>query len=431
MDSVQSDGKYDVVIVGGGPGGAATALYLLKAGLRPVIVEKETFPRYHIGESLTGECGACLRHLGFEDILIAEGNPVKHGVKVWGAGGKNSFWVPVEERTAENKLKPGLTWQVVRSRFDQMLLDTAIARGAGYFSGEAIRPLVDNNGVINGLEFRTSGGDIRQVKGEVLVDASGQATFLANRGFTSPKERGEYDKQVAIFNQLSGLKRDDGDAADLQPGNTLILYRKRHEWAWFIPLDDRTVSVGVSTPSDYFTAQGLSKEEFLRRELVSVNPELTKRITNLDFTDTTRAASNYSYRVRRFTGKGFLCVGDSHRFIDPILSFGLYFAIKEAEFASQALVRYFSGETRNLENPFAEYEALVDAGQDVIQDLVDCFWDFPIAFQILVHKTNRDDMTDLFAGRVHGEKVQNNRGLQEMRRVLASRQPKQMETAAS
>jgi len=419
--------KHDVVIVGGGPGGAATALYLLKAGLRPAILERENFPRYHIGESLTGECGECLRGLDLEPIMLAEGNPIKHGVKVWGPGGRNSFWVEVQERTAENRRKPSWTWQVKRSRFDQILLETAIARGADYFPGEAVTPLVEDDRV-TGVRFRNPQGATHDLKAEVLVDASGQGTFLANKDFTSRKERGDGDKNVAIFSQLAGLVRDSGEATDQKPGNTLIFYRQKHQWAWFIPLDDEVVSVGVVTPSDYFTGQKLSKPDFLRQELMSINPELSRRITNLNFVEEARAATSYSYWCRHFTGKGFLCVGDSHRFMDPIFSFGLFFAVKEAQYASEALVRYFNGETRNLDNPFAEYEALVDGGQDVIQDLVDCFWDFPLAFQMLVHRSHQEDMVDLFAGRVYGETVKNSEGVAAMRRLLATRQPSVVET---
>src|SRR3972149_3079727 len=99
--SVRGKKKHDVPIIGGGPGGAASALYLLEAGLKPVILERESFPRYHIGESLTGECGACLRRVGLESQMSGACWPVKHGVTVYGAGGKNSFWVPVAERISK------------------------------------------------------------------------------------------------------------------------------------------------------------------------------------------------------------------------------------------------------------------------------------------------------------------------------------------
>jgi ABC-type nitrate/sulfonate/bicarbonate transport system ATPase subunit/flavin-dependent dehydrogenase len=422
------DNKHGVVIVGGGPGGAATALYLLRAGLRPTIIEKEKFPRYHIGESLTGECGACLRDLGLQELLYAEGNPIKHGVKVWGPAGRNSFWVEVQERTPENRLQPSWTWQAERSRFDQILLETAISRGANYLAGEAVSPVVAD-GRVTGVRFQSPNGTTSDLKAEVIVDASGQATFFANKGLASRKERG--DGGVAVFSKLAGLVRDFGDTPDQKPGNTLIFYRQKQHWAWFIPLDSDTVSIGVVTPSHYFSAQKLSKPDFLRRELTAINPELSRRITNLDFIDDVRAASSYSYRCRQFTGNGFLCVGDSHRFMDPIFSFGLSFAVKEAQYASEALVRYFNGEAGDRDNPFAEYEALVDRGQDVIQDLVNCFWDFPLAFQMLVHRSHQEDMSDLFAGRVYGDTVKKSDGVMAMRKLLDTRPTLHAENAAA
>ena len=128
--------KSEVVIVGGGPGGAATALHLLERGLKPLIVEKEAFPRYHIGESLTGECGACLKRAGLEDFLVKERFPVKHGVKVYGTGGRNAFWVQVQQRLPDGRLKPQTTWSLRRSAFDEALLDLAVRRGARHLRGE-------------------------------------------------------------------------------------------------------------------------------------------------------------------------------------------------------------------------------------------------------------------------------------------------------
>src|SRR5262245_15145439 len=101
--------KTDVAIIGGGPGGSAAAMFLARHGIRSTIVEKVTFPRYHIGESMSGECGGLLRELGLEPTMIARRDPVKHGVTVYGPQGKNrlhenSFYVPVMARTAENKL---------------------------------------------------------------------------------------------------------------------------------------------------------------------------------------------------------------------------------------------------------------------------------------------------------------------------------------
>ena len=410
--------KHDVAIVGAGPGGTATALYLLEAGIKPIIIEKERFPRYHIGESLTGECGACLKRLGLEEQMVAGHYPVKHGVEVFAAGGKSSFLVKVEERGKDGRLQPSSTWQVRRSKFDRMLLDVALERGAEFLPCEATTPLVENDSV-TGIRFRSPRGGVEDLKADVLVDASGQATFTANRGLTSRKERGGYDKQVAVFSQVGSASRDPGQAG----GNTLLFYRSKNHWAWFIPLDEEVVSIGVVVPADYFNEQRLSKPDFLRAELRRLNPELSKRLPDLNFVEEVRSASNYSYHIKRFTGKGFLALGDSHRFIDPIFSFGLFFAIKEAQYAAGAIERYLAGETGEGANPFSSYQSLVDEGQDLVQDLVDCFWDFPLAFLYFVHQGHREEMVDLFAGRIYGDEATNSEGAKSIRRLLASKDP--------
>ncbi len=177
-------------------------------------------------------------------------------------------------------------------------------------------------------------------------------------------------------------------------------------------------------PSEYFKAQKLSKHDFLQQELRTLNPELTRRVPDMDFVEEVRSISNYSYEVKNFTGQGFLCVGDAHRFIDPIFSFGLYFAMKEAQFASDAVASYFHGAGRDAANPFAEYEHMVNAGQNVVQDLVDCFWDFPMAFLLFVHQRYTKDIIDCFAGRIYGEYAQNLPGVNAMRKLLSTQREK-------
>lgn len=406
--------KHDVVVVGGGPAGAATALYLLSAGIKPLILEKDQFPRYHIGESLTGEAGRCLRELGLEPVLTKARCPVKRGVKVYGPSGQGSFWVPVNSRDENNKLQPATTWQVRRSFFDETLFNLAIERGADWMPVRAMGPLMEGDRVA-GVRVRTPEGTTEDLQAEVVVDASGQNTFLASTGApTSEKMRGRYDKQVAIYSQVVNAHRDPGEGAD----NTLIFYQKRNHWAWFIPLDEEVVSVGVVVPSKYFRGQGLSKSDFLLRELGTLNPGLTARIPEVSFVEDVFSASNYSYEIKQYTGRGFLCVGDSHRFIDPIFSFGLNFALREAQFASSAIARYLAGESRDSVNPFAAYQTLADRGQDIIQSLVDVFWNSPLPFSFLVHHKHREPMIDLFAGRIYDERLPESEPVRALRMCL-------------
>lgn len=406
-----------VVILGGGPGGSCTSMFLKSFGIDSVIVEKEQFPRYHIGESFTGETGGQMRKLGLEDVLNKEKYPVKLGTKVYGTGGKNSFYIPVKDRLGPGgSQRPATTWQARRSIFDKMLLDTAFARGIEFFEGEALSVLTEGDRIV-GVRCRGTNDAIADLHAEVVIDASGQGTFLSRQGLTSHKERGNYDNQVAIFSQIVGGIRDAGERRD----DTLIFYQKKNHWAWFIPLDDEVVSLGVVVPAEYFAARRASKLDFLREEMMTLNPELAHRVQEVKFVEETRAISNYSYYIKHFTGKGFLCVGDSHRFIDPIFSLGLLFASKEAEFSALAVRDYLAGKNRDGANPFAEYERYADQGQDIIQTMLDCFWEYPLNFQRFAHWTHQEQTVDLFAGRIYGAEVQEYDLVKRMRNLLTVR----------
>ena len=390
--------KTEVAIIGGGPGGAAAAMYLLREGIKPVIIEKEVFPRYHIGESMTGECGGIVRDLGLGEEMLKRGYPVKHGVKVYG---KNPWFLPVMARDAQNKLMDQTTWQVRRSDFDSLMLDEAVARGAVLVRGQAMDPIVDEDGAVEGVVVRMADGGIQRIESELLIDASGQVTFLAVKGVTGPKYLGNYDRQLAIFSQVEGGLRDDGDTRDTQGGNTLILYKEKYHWAWWIPLDDDVISVGVVTPAAYFVGKGESKRDFLTRELHNIHPELNRRIPEIKLVEEARAIKNYSYQVKRFTGKGFICLGDAHRFVDPIFSFGLYVTMKEAQIAAPLIREYLEGKRRDNDHPFEDYQLYVEKGIDVLEDTLDGFWEHPFAFAMLVYNRYFDEMIDIFAGRIY------------------------------
>ena len=414
--------KRPAIIIGGGPAGSATALYLLQSGVQPLIIERDSFPRFHIGESLSGECGAGLRTLDLEPEIRRQNYPIKHGVKVYNPHG-TAFWVEVKKRCPEtNALIPTTTWSVVRSSFDRILLDTARNRGVEYMECEAVAPIKEDDR-ISGLQIRTAKGALENLHCEVLVDCSGQASFLANRGITGKKIKGSYVNQVAVFSQLTNMVLDPGSNTDtsLAPGNSLIFYKQKDHWAWMIPLSDTVTSIGVVTPAPYFKAQKLDKSEFLRTEILSLNPDLTRRVTNTSFIEEIRTISSYSYTVPSFVGKGFVCVGDAHHFIDPIFSFGVFLSMKEGEFAAESILKHLSEERAANGNPFGPYEALATQGQDAVRDLIDCFWEYPLVFTRMASGKAQDDITDLFAGRLYGEAVEKNASRVAMRRLMQAR----------
>jgi flavin-dependent dehydrogenase len=406
--------KTSVVIVGGGPAGAASALSLISRGIQPLIVEKERFPRYHVGESMTGECGGVVRQLGFERQMTARRFPLKHGVKVFG---QSAWFLPVMARAADGSLTDQITWQVRRSEFDHLLLNEALAQGADLLAGQAVKPLLDDAGGVAGVSVRAADGRTFDVRSDLVLDCSGQHTFLANAGVTGPKYLGAYDRQIAIFSQVVGGQRDSGPSRDAQPGNTLIFYKSKHHWAWWIPLNDEVTSVGVVAPAAYFQAQRLSKAEFLRAELHAIHPELKRRLPEIEFVEEARAIVNYSYQVRRFAGKGFICVGDAHRFVDPIFSFGLFVSLKEATLAASAAAAFLAGTGRDEADPFFDYRLYCEKAIDLLEDTIDCFWEYPLAFARMAHLEHTAELIDLFANRVHG--VEPSPVSVRMRRLLA------------
>jgi flavin-dependent dehydrogenase len=415
--------KTDVAIIGGGPGGSTMAMFLARHGIRSVIVEKATFPRYHIGESMSGECGALLRSLGLESKMIERRDPIKHGVSVYGPRGKDSFYVPVMARNAENQLIPATTWQVRRSTFDQMVLNEATSRGADLIHGEVVAALRGDDR-IRGLRVRMPNGTMQEIESEVVIDATGQHTCLSHCGVTSTKERGRYFRQVAIFSQVTGAIREPGVIRD----NTIILYKQQFHWAWMIPIDDEVMSVGVVVPNEYFQSKKESKHDFLVRELAELHPELSRRVPDKRLVEEARAIPNYSFHIKEFTGKGFICIGDAHRFIDPIFSFGLFLSVGEANLAARAIADYFAGAGRDEPNPFAAHQRKCEGGMDVIQEMMDAFWDQPLAFAYLAHKEHIEGITDIFAGRIYMDKPSST--MVEINAINAAARRRQQKAAA-
>src|SRR5262249_281846 len=152
----------------------------------------------------------------------------------------------------------------------------------------------------------------------------------------------------------------------------------------------------------YFAGCKESKKDFLMRELKELNPELAARLTSTELVEEARAIPNYSYHVKTFAGKGWICLGDAHRFIDPIFSFGLYLSMKEAQHLAPMVREYLGGGRRDMENPFQDHMEWAENGMNILQDLIDSFWEKPFGFALLIHgERYKGDMIDFFAGRVH------------------------------
>ncbi|MBA2338297.1 MAG: tryptophan 7-halogenase [Acidimicrobiia bacterium] len=396
------DLKTEALIVGGGPAGATSAMMLLQRGITPVIVEREAFPRYHIGEAMTGEGGAILRDLGIADKLTPQNHTIKHGVRVFGTRGNADWWVPVMQRTPDKELHEVFTYSVRRSSFDQLLLDEAVSRGAELVHGRAIEPLMSDDGTtVIGARVSVAPDREMDINAEITLDCTGQATFLANKKATGPKYLGSYDKQIALFSQVVNYDRDTGPDREHAPGNTHIFYKKKYHWAWAIPLDEEVTSIGIVVPAQTFRDTGLSQHDFICEQIKSLNPGLARRIPTPELVEKPHVVPNYSFQVRKFAGPGYICVGDSHRFVDPIFSFGLYVAMKEATLIAPEVERWLAGEGRDSDDPFRAHMHHTEKAIDMLEDMIDTFWENPLAFAVMVHAKFRQEVLDMFAGRVY------------------------------
>ncbi len=286
------------------------------------------------------------------------------------------------------------------------------------FGGKAVKPLLGEDGGTNGVTMRRPDGGYEEIEAEVTLDCSGLATFLANQRVTGPKDVGNYDKQVAFFSHATGAIRDSGTSGDQAKDNTLIFYKKKFHWAWFIPIDEQVVSLGVVVPTATFQESRQTPDEFFRSALPGINSNLARRISDIQLVEKVHVIPNYSYQVRRFCGKGYICIGDAHRFIDPIFSFGISATLREAEFAVPHVLAYLEGKGRDLANPFAEHMLFCEKGIDNLEDMVDLFWEQPFAFATFVHHRYREELIDAFAGRVYESEHQPSPAIFTFRKML-------------
>ena len=174
---------------------------------------------------------------------------------------------------------------------------------------------------------------------------------------------------------------------------------------------------GVGPPAK-FQESMQPPEEVVRSALPTIQPVRAHRVSGIQMVEKVHVIPNYSYQVRRFCGKGFICIGDAHRFIDPIFSFGISATLRESEFALPHVLAYLGGQGCDLANPFAEHMLFCEKGTDNLEDMIDLFWEKPFAFAAFVHLRYREQMIDAFAGRVYPNEHQPSPAILAFRKIL-------------
>ena len=322
--------RPDVVVIGGGPSGATVATLVAKAGFRVQLLEREHFPRYHIGESLIPETFWVLDRLGMLPKLQGSRFVEKHSVQFVTEQGKLS------EPFYFGDYKPhesSQTWQVTRAEFDKMMLDNAREHGVDVREGMRVLDVLFENGRAVGVRAIDEAGVESEIRSTIVVDAAGQSCLIQDR--LGLREWDPVLKKAAIWTYWKGAKRDAGR----DEGATLVMQTKgKIGWFWFIPLQDDIVSVGVVAPFDYLFKGRDSKElETIYFEEVDRCLGLQSRIAHAGRVAPFGAAKEYSYRSRQVAGDGWVLVGDAFGFLDPLYSSGILLALISGAQAADAI----------------------------------------------------------------------------------------------
>ncbi len=356
--------SYDAIIIGGGPAGATTATVLAQHGRRVLLLEREPFPRYHIGESLMPYTWFSFERLGVLDWLKRSGSPRKHSVQFVSTDGLVSqpfyFFETIKHECAS-------TWQIRRSEFDAMMLENAAAKGAEIRQGVAVRDVLMDGDQVVGVAADVAGGGRETHRARVVVDATGRDTLLAGR--LGWKRRDPDLNKIAIFTYFKGALRDPG----LDEGATTVAYISEKGWFWYIPLLDDTVSVGVVAEHDYLYRDIRDPETIFRREAEDCH-WIRDHLAPGTYLGPMRVTGEFSYRATQTAGDGFCLVGDAFSFLDPVFSSGVFLALKSGELAADAIhagldkgkitASTFDGYTRDVHYALDNFRQLVMAFYD-------------------------------------------------------------------
>jgi flavin-dependent dehydrogenase len=317
---------YDAIIIGGGPGGSTAGSVLARAGKKVLILERERFPRFHVGESLIPHINDELRAIGVWEKMERAGFMPKLGAEFALGNSKASTNVLFSRHLAPRHAQ---TFQVERSRFDQLLLDHAIASGCEVWQETLVKSVaVSDDGA--GVTC-VRGGETRELRARWIFDASGRDALLG-RQLRLPKTDLGLPKKFATFAHFRGVFRNDPPAE----GN-IIVVRLDFGWCWFIPLDAEKTSVGLVQTLEHFRAAGLKPGECFE-QVVAATPELRRRLGEATRVSDYFFAGDYTYRHLQNAGPRWLLIGDAAGFIDPIFSSGVMLAIKSGFLAADAAI---------------------------------------------------------------------------------------------
>jgi flavin-dependent dehydrogenase len=396
----ESTNGHDVIVIGGGPSGAALATFLRRRGHDCLVLERQVFPRYHIGESLIPHTFGTLQRLGLLPALRASTFPEKHSVR----------FVPESGDDAEpfyfSETIPGegsRTWQVERSEFDRMCLDLARESGVQVEEGVRVGRVVFEGDRAVGVAARWPDGTDREIRARVIVDSSGRATLIGRqldlRGPVPDLHK------ASIWGYYRGGLRLEG----IDAGETTVFMLPERGWFWYIPLPDDVISVGIVDAPERLLGNGRDSNETQAKtfeDRVARCAPLAERLRGAKRIGKVRGIPELAYRNREVTGDGWVMIGDAMMFLDPIYSSGLFLALASAELAADSVHEALDADDVSGAR-LGGFVAPLGAGVDVIHRLIHAFYDPQFSFGQFVKRfpEHRRALIDCLVGDVVGKNL--------------------------
>jgi halogenation protein CepH len=315
--STKRERDFDAIVIGGGPAGATASTLLAHRGHCVLLLEREQFPREHVGESLLPASLPILEELGVREAVENAGFLKKYGATmVWGSSSEPWSWYFQET----NRQYPH-AYQVVRATFDQILLDNAANSGVDVRRRHRVTEILRDGERVRGVAYLDGDGKPGEASARVVIDASGQQALVANA--LGLREWDDFFRNLAVYGYFTGVER-----LPVPDEHNILVEAHPDGWCWTIPLHDGRASVGVVVDSDH-AQERIERGDLssFLNEYIAAAPNTQRLVGNATLEGRPLAVRDWSYVASSLIGDGYVLAGDAACFIDPLFSSGVHLAM--------------------------------------------------------------------------------------------------------